>query len=90
MVLPEGSTMRTVVLLIVGPGGVTTTTFVVGVWMLDVLVFSPTLFMRSAIRETSMLVELLVVDVEVVDDEVLGVIVVLKVVVSISEACGAM
>jgi hypothetical protein len=40
-----------------------------------------------------MLVELLVVEVEAVDDEVLevlGVIVVLKVVVSIDEACGAM
>jgi hypothetical protein len=31
MVLPDGSTMRTVVLLIVGPGGVITTTLVVGV-----------------------------------------------------------
>lgn len=60
--------------------------------MLDVLVFIPTLFKRSAIRETSTLVELLVVyvDVEVVDDEVLGVTVVLEVVVSTTEACGAM
>ena len=90
MGLPEASTMRMVVLLIVGPGGVTTTTFVVGVWVLDVLVLSPTLFMRSAILEASMLVELLVVEVEVVDDEVLGVIVVLKVVVSTTEPCGAM
>ena len=56
------------------------------------LVFIPTLFKRSAIRETSTLVELLVVDVdvEVVDDKVLGVTVVLKVVVSTTEACGAM
>ena len=90
MGLPEASTMRMVVLLIVGPGGVTTTTFVVGVWVLDVLVLSPTLFMRSAILEASMLIELLVVEVEVVDDEVLGVIVVLKVVVSTTEPCGAM
>jgi hypothetical protein len=90
MVLPDGSTTRMVVLLIVGPGGVITTTFVVGVWVLDVLVFVTAPLMRSAIREMSMLVELLVVEVEAVDDEVLGVIVVLKVVVSITEAGGAM
>jgi hypothetical protein len=61
--------------------------------VLDVLVFVTAPLMRSAIREKSMLVELLVVEVEAVDDEVLevlGVIVVLKVVVSIDEACGAM
>jgi hypothetical protein len=61
--------------------------------VLDVLVFVTAPLMRSAIREKPMLVELLVVEVEAVDDEVLevlGVIVVLKVVVSIDEACGAM
>lgn len=88
MVLPDGSTVRTVVLLIVGPGGVTTTIFVDGVWVLDVLVFIPTLFISSASRDTSMLLELLEVDVEVVDDELLEVLEVLKVVVSTTEACG--
>lgn len=89
MVLPEGSTVRTVVLSTVGPGGVTTTIFVEGVW---VLVFIPTLFMSSASRETSMLVELLEVDVEVVDDEVVDDEVLeveaLRVVLSTTEACG--
>lgn len=91
MVLPDGSTVRTTVLLMVGPGGVITTTFVEGVW---VLVFIPTLFKSSAIREASMLVELLEVevevDVEVVDDDVLEMLEVLKAVLSITEASGAM
>lgn len=56
-------------LLIVGPGGVTTTTFVVGVWVLEVLVFIPKSPKRSAIREASMMAELLDVEVEVVDEE---------------------
>lgn len=91
IVLPDGSTVRIVVLLIVGPGGVTTTISVEGVWVLDVLVFIPTLFMSSASRETSMLVELLEVGVEDVEDEVLEaleVLEVLEVVVSTPEACG--
>jgi hypothetical protein len=68
-VWPEGSTTRKVVLLIVGPGGVTTTTFVVGVWVLEVLVFIPKFPKRSAIREASMMAELLDVEVKVVDEE---------------------
>lgn len=102
MVLPEGSTVRNLVLLIVGPGGVTTTTFVLGTWVLDVLIFVARFPKRSAIREASTLAELLVVEeegeavgdgVELVGDEVLAalaVIVVLKVVVATTGACGAM
>jgi hypothetical protein len=55
MVLPEGSTVRTVVLLTVSCGGVTVTTFVLGVWVLDslvVVVDEPMLFMISASLET--------------------------------------
>lgn len=71
MVLPEGSTVRKVVLLIVGPGGVTTTIFAVRMWVVDVtaMVFVPMCPKSSAIREASMLAELLLVEVEVVDDE---------------------
>ena len=36
-VLPEGLTVRMVVLLIVGPGGVTVTTLVLGVWVLSLI-----------------------------------------------------
>ena len=102
MVLPEGSTVRNLVLLTVGPGGVTTTTFVLGTWVLDVLIFVARFPKRSAIREASTLAELLVVEeegeavgdgVELVGDEVLAalaVIVVLKVVVGTTGACGAM
>ena len=71
IVLPEGSTVRKAVLLIVGPGGVTTTIFVVRMWVVDVtaMVFVPMCPKSSAIREASMLASLLLVDVEVVDDE---------------------
>jgi hypothetical protein len=71
MVLPEGSTVRKAVLLIVGPGGVTTTILVVRMWVVDVtaMVFVPMCPKSSAIREASMLASLLLVDVEVVDDE---------------------
>lgn len=86
-VLPEGSTVRTVVMSIVGPGGVITVTLVVGLRVLDSLVIAPMLFIISASRETStvldVLVELLEVDVEVAAEEALAVV------VSITGACGA-
>jgi hypothetical protein len=75
MVLPKGSTVRTVVLLMVSLGGVTVTTFVLGVWVLDtlVVVVEPILFMISASLETpasiDWLLELLEVEEEDEDEE---------------------
>jgi hypothetical protein len=102
MVLPEGSTVRIVVLLTVCWGGVTVTTFVLGVWVLDslvVVVDEPMLFMISASLETpasiDWLLELLELedeDEDKVEVEVEVVLVeVLRVVVSTTgawEACG--
>jgi hypothetical protein len=52
-VLPDASTVRTIVLLMVGPGGVTVTTRVVGVWVLDSLVDAvPALLMMSTSSDT--------------------------------------
>jgi hypothetical protein len=90
-VLPEGSTVRMVVLLIVGPGGVTVTTRVVGVWVLviDSLVDAvPMFLMMSASSDTPALKDWLEELLEVEDDVVLVdvLIDVLKVVVSTTEA----
>ena len=52
-VLPDASTVRTVVLLMVDPGGVTVTMCVVGVWVLDSLIDAvPALLMISASSDT--------------------------------------
>ena len=65
--LPDASTVRTIVLLMVGPGGVTVTTRVVGVWVLDSLVDAvPALLMMSTSSDTPGLMELLADEVEVV------------------------
>jgi hypothetical protein len=97
MVLPEGSTVRIVVLLTVCWGGVTVTTCVLGVCVLDslvVVVDKPMLFMISASLETpasiDWLLELLgLEDEDEVEVEVEVVLVeVLRVVVSTTGTCG--
>jgi hypothetical protein len=102
MVLPEGSTVRIVVLLTVCWGGVTVTTFVLGVWVLGslvVVVDEPMLFMISASLETPASIDWLLELFELEDEdedevevEVEVVLVeVLRVVVSTTgawEACG--
>jgi hypothetical protein len=96
MVLPEGSTVRIVVLLTVCWGGVTVTTCVLGVCVLDslvVVVDEPMLFMISASLETpasiDWLLELLgLEDEDEVEVEVEVVLVeVLRVVVSTTGTC---
>ena len=91
-VLPEASTVRMVVLLMVGPGGVIVTMCVVGVWVLDSVVDElvdavPTLLMISASIDTpapiDWVVELLEDEIEVVN---VVLAVVLRVVVSTTEA----
>lgn len=89
-VLPEASTVRTVVLLMVGPGGVTVTTWVVGVWVfvLDSLVDAVPMFLIISASSdtpalTAWLVELLEDEIEVVN---VVPAVVLAVVVSTTEA----
>ena len=87
-VLPDASTVRTVVLLTVDPGGVTVTMCVVGVWVLVSLVDAvPALLMISASSDTPglmpWLVELLADEVEVVN---VVLAVVLRIVVSTIEA----
>jgi hypothetical protein len=82
-VLPEASTVRIVVLLIVGPGGVTVTTRVVGVCVLvlDSLVDAvPMFLMMSASSETPALTVWLV---ELVEDEIEVVNVVLAVMLAV-------
>lgn len=87
-VLPDASTVRMVVLLMVGPGGVTVTTRVVGVWVLDSLVDAvPKFLIISASSDTPALIDWLV---EVLEDEIevvsVVLVVVLKVVLSTTEA----
>jgi hypothetical protein len=102
MVLPEGSTVRIVVLLTVCCGGVTVTTCVLGVWVLDslvVVVDEPMLFMISASLETPASIDLLLEPLGLEDEDEDGVelevevvlVEVLRVVVSTTgtrEACG--
>jgi hypothetical protein len=100
MVLPEGSTVRIVVLLTVCCGGVTVTTCVLGVRVLDSLLVvgdEPMLFMISASLETPASIDLLLKllgleDEDEIEVEVEVVLVeVLRVVVSTTgtrEACG--
>jgi hypothetical protein len=94
-VLPEASTVRMAVLLMVGPGGVTVTTRVVGVWVLvlDSLVDAvPMFLMISASSETPALTDWLVELVELLEDEIevfnVVLAVVLRVVVSTAEVWG--
>ena len=84
--LPDASTVRTVVLLMVDPGGVTVTMCVVGVWVLVSLVDAvPALLMISASSDTPGLMPWLV---ELLEVDVVNVVlaVVLRVVVSTTEA----
>lgn len=99
IVLPEGSTVRRTVLLIVGPGGVTVTTAVPPLTVLDSLVEVGTAdLMMSAssempdltdsLLELLELVELVELLVDEVDDAVVDVLT-LAVVVSMTGACEA-
>ena len=84
--LPDASTVRTVVLLMVDPGGVTVTMCVVGVRVLDSLIDAvPALLMISASSDTPGLMPWLM---ELLEVEVVNVVlaVVLRVVVSTTEA----